>query len=127
MTYGDHYQKQALDTASPAQLVLMMYDRALRALATVRGAEPPGDTELINRELQRAQALIAELELALDFERGQPIAGQLAELYTFCQQRLITANVRKDVAIVDEVVPVLAGLRDAWQQACVGADALVSG
>lgn len=125
-THGNHYQRQSVETASPAQLVLMLYDRALRALAQVRQASLPQDTELVNRELLRAQAIVSELQLALDFERGAPIAGQLSQLYDYCMSRLIEANVRKDLALVDDVVPVIAGLREAWEQACVGSQTLVS-
>ena len=124
-THRQHYARQSVETASPAQLVLMLYDRALRALRQARQASLPGDTELVNRELLRAQAIVTELQLALDFERGAPIAGQLSRLYDYCMSRLIDANVRKDLAVVDDVVPVIAGLREAWAQACVGTETLV--
>ena len=124
--HGHHYQRQSVETARPAQLVLMLYDRALRALVQVRHASLPSDTEVVNRELLRAQAIITELQLALDFESGAPIAGQLSQLYDYCLRRLIDANVRKDLALVDDVVPVIAGLREAWEQACVGTQTLIS-
>lgn len=123
--YGRHYQTQAVETASPAQLVLMLYDRALQSLVQVQQASLPEDLEFINRELQRAQDIVTELRLALDFEQGGTIATQLSSLYGFCLERLIEANVRKKLDLVEEVRSVLAGLRDAWDQACIRSDALV--
>jgi flagellar protein FliS len=123
--YGRHYQTQAVETASPAQLVLMLYDRALQSLIQVQQAKLPDDLEFVNRELQRAQDIVTELRLALDFERGGAIAPQLSALYGFCLQRLIEANVRKKLDQIEEVRSVLAGLRDAWDEACVRSDTLV--
>lgn len=123
--YGRHYQMQAAETASPAQLVLMLYDRALQSLVQVQQSTLPDDLEFVNRELQRAQDIVTELRLALDFERGGTIAPQLSSLYGFCLQRLIDANMRKDLSLVEDARSVLAGLRDAWDEACVGPDALV--
>jgi len=123
--YGRHYQQQAIETASPAQLILMLYDRALRALVQVQQATLPDDLEMVNRELQRVQDIVTELRLALDFEKGGSIATQLNALYGFCLDRLITANIRKDLAVVEEVRSVLAGLRDAWDEACVRGSVLV--
>lgn len=124
--YGRHYQTQAVETASPAVLVLMIYDRALRSLVQVQQATLPDDVEMVNRELQRVQDLVTELQLALDYERGGDIAPQLSALYGFCLDRLVEANVRKDLSIVEEVRSVLAGLRDAWDQACVRSAALAA-
>ena len=124
--YGQHYQTHAVETASPAQLVLMLYNRALQALVQVQQATLPQDLEMVNRELQRAQDILTELRLALDFERGATIATQLSALYGFCLQRLIDANVRKDLTQIEEVRSVLAGLRDAWDEGCVRGGALVS-
>ena len=124
-SYGRHYQTQAVETASPAQLVLMLYDRALKSLMQVQQATLPGDLEFVNRELQRAQDIVTELRLALDFEQGGAIAQQLSALYGFCLDRLVTANIRKELDGIEDVRSVLAGLRDAWDQACVSGNVLV--
>lgn len=125
-TTARHYRTQALETATPAQLVLMIYDRILQSLGQARRATLPTDVELVNRELQRAQALLTELRVALDFERGADIADNLAALYAWCDTRLVEANMRKDMAAVDEVAAVVEQLRDTWREAATGADALTS-
>jgi len=110
------YQAQAAETAGPAQLVLMLYDGALSAVARARQAH---DLQTINRELLRAQDIVTELSVTLDHERGGPMAGNLAALYQFCLDRLVEANVNKDVDDLDAVSSLLQGVRDAWDEACV--------
>lgn len=114
-----HYTAQAVETAGPAQLVLMLYDGALAALTRAEQAlETGGSPETANRELQRAQDIVTELRVTLDPERGGAIAASLGALYGFCTERLIDANIRKDPAVLSAVRDVLEGLRDAWASAC---------
>lgn len=117
-----HYQAQAVDTAGPARLVLMLYDGALGALTRAEQAlastDPVVRIDGGNRELQRAQDIVSELSVTLDHDRGGAVAANLAALYDFCLDRLVTANVRKDPDGLDAVRDVLAGLRGAWAQAC---------
>jgi flagellar secretion chaperone FliS len=114
------YQTQAVETAGPAKLVLMLYDRALLAITRSRTAAGPGAIETVNTELLRAQDILTELLVTLDHQRGGAVASNLASLYEFCLDRLAMANVRKDMIILDEVEPVVQGLRDAWEQSCCG-------
>lgn len=117
-----HYRSQAVETAGPAQLVLMLYDGALAALAraeqALTGAAPDGVAETANRELQRVQDIVTELRVTLDLERGGDLATNLARLYDFCNERLVTANVRKDPAELPAVRSVIVELREAWAAAC---------
>ena len=121
--YGNRtnpYQTQAVETANPAKLVLMLYDRALLAITRSRTAAGPTAIETVNTELLRAQDILTELLVTLDHERGGAVASSLASLYEFCLERLALANVRKDMGLLDEVEPVIQGLRDAWEQSCCG-------
>ena len=115
------YRQQEAQTASPAQLVLMLYNGALAEVARAnRGIEAdPIDYEDVNDCLTRAQAIVTELEVTLDLERGGPMAANLASLYEFCLDQLMTANIAKTGEGLAEVTDVLTGLRDAWEQACV--------
>lgn len=110
------YQSQAVETAGPAQLVLMLYDRMLTGLLRARETD---DREVVNAELQRVQAILMELRVTLDHERGGQIAANLGALYDFCRDRVLRANVRQELSLLDEVEPVIAELRDAWEQGCV--------
>ena len=114
------YRQQSVETAGPAQLVLMLYDRALVGILRARQAEGPGSFEVWNRELVRAQDILTELLVTLDHDAGGEIASNLGSLYAFCIERLIEANLRKDVDVLDEVEAVLRPIRDTWAEACCG-------
>jgi len=116
-----YYRQQETQTASPAQLVLMLYNGALAEVARAgRGlAQSPPDLEDVNDCLNRAQAIVTELSVTLDHERGGVIATNLASLYDFCLERLLDANIGKSTEGLGDVSDVLTGLRDAWEQACV--------
>lgn len=118
------YQSEAVTTAGPAQLVLMLYDGALssvrQAALVLDGAGGGERLERAHRELARAQDIVTELSVTLDRAQGGAIAEGLASLYDFCLDRLVTANLRKDPEGLGAVESVLAQLRDAWAEACCG-------
>lgn len=122
------YQAQAASTAGPAQLVLMLYDGAIARIRTAVDAimAEPADLHLAHDNLTRAQAIVRELSVTLDHERGGDIAGNLARLYTFCTEQLVEANLAKDAAAAEVAVDVLTGLRDAWEQACAAGATVVA-
>lgn len=113
------YQSQAVETAGPAQLVLMLYDRILTGILRAQTAEGPEARATVNHELQRVQTILMELTVTLDHERGGAIAGNLAALYDFCRDRVIRANISQDLSLLDGVWPVVSELREAWEQGCV--------
>lgn len=126
--YGrDQYQTAATDTAGPAQLVLMLYDGALVRLEIANEAIAAGRPEAAHTALVKAQAIVDELNVTLDVERGGKVAENLRDLYLYCSSRLIEANLAKDAGIVTEVAGHLQGLRDAWNQACVLGPVSVAG
>lgn len=131
MNRTDIYKSQSVNTAGPAQLVLMLFDRALLAVRRVREASSaesaPGALETMHHELQRAQDIVTELRVTLDHERGGQIAANLSGLYGFCLDRLITANVTKDVSELGPVEKVLTDIRNAWEQSCCAAPVAVNG
>ncbi len=118
--WGNHYQSQSIETASPAQLVLMLYDRCLVAIERVKlaDARAPRDNTTFNKELQRAQDIVMELQYSINPE-GHPIAGLLDRLYDYCLHEFVRANVSKDVALLDGPQKVIGELREAWDNACV--------
>lgn len=119
--YVKTYRSNAVLTASPGQLVLMLYDGALKAMAIAAEAfeRPEEDTrriEVINHQLQKAQNIIVELQSGLNMEAGGEFAQTLYRLYDYHTRRLFEANLRKDVAIVREVEELVRSLRDAWAE-----------
>lgn len=113
------YRQQAASTASPAQLVLMLYDGALAEIGRAEVALAADDAAEVHESLTRAQRIVLELTVTLDHERGGGLAAELARLYGFVTEQLVTANVAKDPTPLPAATRVLAELRDAWDAACV--------
>ena len=119
--YARTYRSNAVLTASPGQLVLMLYDGALKALGLAKEAfdmpaESPKRIELINQQLLKAQAILTELQNGLNMEAGGEFAQTMHRLYDYHNRRLFEANLRKQVAPVVEVEKLVRELRDAWAQ-----------
>jgi flagellar protein FliS len=119
--YVKTYRANAVLTASPGQLVLMLYDGALNAMgvALQAFAQPEEEhhrIEVINHQLQKAQNIIAELQNGLNLQAGGEFAQTLFRLYDYHNRRLFEANLKKDVAIVHEVEGLVRSLRDAWAE-----------
>ena len=119
--YARAYRANSVLTASPGQLVLMLYDGALKAIAlALEGFKTPADDprriEVINHQLLKAQTIIAELQGGLNMEAGGDFARTMERLYDYHIRRLFEANLRKQVEPVLEVERLLRELRDAWAQ-----------
>ena len=120
MTYAQNpalssYQTQAAMTATPGGLVLMLFDGALAAIGKSEAAlTGDQDLETAHRELTRAQDIVAELHVSLDYDAGGQIAASLGGLYQFCIDQLVTANLAKDPTLLPPVAKILADLRTAF-------------
>jgi flagellar protein FliS len=107
------YRDSSILTASPEQLVVMLYDGARRFLAQARLAMEDGDVPRTHDRLQRAEAIIEELRVTLEPSAGE-VAGRLEAIYLFCQRLLGQARVERDPGALDEVSGLLGELREAW-------------
>jgi flagellar protein FliS len=114
------YRNNAIHSASPGQLVLMLYDGALRFMDNaVRGFDEPNfitANEQIHNNLIKTQAIITELQATLDFDQGGEIARNLYRIYEFMQDQLRTANRDKAKEPIHVVQKLLSDIRDAWAQ-----------
>lgn len=107
------YTAHTAQTATPGQLVVMLYDGFLRFCAQGRAAFDEGDVGASGNRFTRAQDIVTELRVTLDMTQGE-IATNLASLYEYVGEKLTAARLRKDMAEIDEAVRVMTGLRDAW-------------
>ena len=110
------YQQNAVMTAPPGRLVVMLYDGAGRFLRRASLAMQNGEVARTNEALQRGEAIIDELLVTLDHEQGGEIAASLRDLYLFCRRHLNEARVEKDHEKIDAVVGLLSELREAFAQ-----------
>jgi flagellar protein FliS len=114
------YRQIATQTAPPGQLVLMLFDGALlsldRALLGFNCSDIGERNAAIHNNLQRAVDIIRELNCSLDVEAGGHLAGTLRNLYAYFERRLLDSNLKKSRQGIDEIIPMLKQLRDAWSQ-----------
>ncbi|MED4754668.1 flagellar export chaperone FliS [Brevibacillus choshinensis] len=111
------YQNNQVTTATPAELTLMLYNGALKFLKQTRGSIGTGDLEKANEYNKRVQDILQELMATLNKE--YPLAEQMMKVYDYMMKRLVEANIRKDIAILDEVEEFFVQFRDTWKEAMV--------
>jgi flagellar protein FliS len=110
------YRQQSILTATPGQLVVMLYDGCLRFLRQAAHAMRGGDAVESNARLIRAEAIIDELHATLDLEEGGVVASRLQGIYVFCNRHLLEARSAQEPEMIEKVSELLAELRDAWAQ-----------
>ncbi|WP_346621854.1 flagellar export chaperone FliS [Blastococcus montanus] len=110
------YLGDAVATASPQQVLVMLYDRLALDLERAQVAVAEGNRPRANEELQHAQAIILELlsSLQVDVWEGGP---RLAALYNWLMSELVQANLKFDTNRISSCRAVVEPLRDAWRQA----------
>ena len=110
------YRQSAVLTASPQQLVVMLYDGAHRFLNQAAIAMRSGDVQMAHIKLRRAETIILHLRETLDMSQGE-IAERLHSIYIFCGRHLNEARLGRDPEKIERVDGLLCELRDAWAQA----------
>lgn len=114
------YQQVATQTAPPGQLVLMLYEGAIRfldkALAGFNLDDPAEFNQTISNNVLRAQDIIFELNVTLNITEGGELAMTLRSLYDYMSRKLMDGNLKKDEAPIRDVLGRIAVLRDAWAQ-----------
>lgn len=110
------YGADAVLSATPVQLVTMLYDRLVLDLERAVVAQQAADWPAASEQLLHAQAIVAELSGSLRVDVWDGGEGLLA-LYTYASTALVTANVRRDVERTREVLGLVEPLRQAWHEA----------
>jgi flagellar protein FliS len=125
MSYGSGYGKKGLGryqdmkvhTASPAQIMIMLYDGAIRFSLQAKKKIEERDFEGKGVFIGKTQAIVDELMNSLDFNVSPELCGRLQQLYIYMNEKLTDANIKLNTESIDEVVNLLTTLRDAWKQA----------
>ena len=113
------YLKNQIETSSPEQILILLYDGAIKFLNQAKIGIQNKDIELTHNNLIKAQNIISELRDTLDMKIGGELANNLYSLYNYFNRRLVQANIKKEIEPVDEVLEHLRGLRDTWKQAII--------
>ena len=102
-------------TADPLDLVIMLYDGAILALASARMALDNKDIPLRGQKISHAIDIISNgLHASLDYQSGGELADRLGALYNYMVARLIYANLNASAPAIDEVVGLLKELKSGW-------------
>ena len=125
MGYGSGYGKKGLgryqdmkvQTASPAQIMIMLYDGAIRFSLQAKKKIEEKDYEAKGVFISKTQAIIDELMNSLDFTIAPELCTNLQQLYIYINERLTHANINLEASSMDEVIQLLNTLRDGWKQA----------
>ena len=118
------YRETRIKTASQGQLIIMLYDEAIKSLnhgielleENTKRKKDPGKIEHINKAILRAQEIVTELMVSLDFEQGGEIATNLFSLYTWFSQELLEGNIKQDLERLSVVRNMITELRSAWSE-----------
>ena len=111
------YQTNAIHTASPEQLVVMLYDGCLRFLRRAERAAEEGRSAAVTEAVARATAIIMELNATLDMDRGGEIAANLRSLYFFLHRHLLDASKEGSTDKLRQALGLVGDLRDAFAEA----------
>ena len=117
------YKEIRINTASQGQLIIMLYNEAVKQLDLAMhllemndAKKDPGRIEKISKAVVKTQEIISELMVSLDFEQGGDIAKNLFSLYTWFNRELMEANISQDARRISIIRAHIEDLRSAWQE-----------
>ncbi len=114
--YRQQQVQHEVQQASPVQLVVMLYDRAISLSGQSLLHMEKGQMKEKGMSLNRVIEILSELQTALNLEEGGTVVQRLDDLYTFLLQQVTVANLRNDPQPISTVVNVLEELREGWRE-----------
>jgi len=108
------YNNNKVLTASPAELTLMLYEGAIKFCNIAETAVEQKDIQKAHTNIIKVQHIIDYLRQTLDMK--YPVAQDFERIYVYLSERLVTANMKKDKAILEEVNEHLHSVRDTWKE-----------
>ena len=118
--YGNNalnaYKNNSVAHASKEQLLLMLVDGAVRFAKISRQAMEDKDIKKCHENIIKTQNIFTELMVSLDQNAGE-WAVQMFKIYEFIKEKLVEANIKKDINIMDEIIPLIEDIRDTWHEA----------
>jgi flagellar secretion chaperone FliS len=108
------YQQNSVNTASPGELTLMLYNGCLKFINLAKQSIQAKDIQTKNINILKAQKIIQELMVTLNLDLE--ISNNMMSLYDYINRRLIEANIKNDTVILEEVEGIVADFRDTWKQ-----------
>ena len=118
MAYGrilNQYQKTNIETAGKVDLVIMCYEKAIQFLNQARDFYERNEFENKAKAIQKALAILNELQTCLNIEQGGQIARNLDAIYSYLTRRLLEGDINRDVTSLEEAVRILSELKEGWE------------
>ena len=109
------YQRQSVMTMTQGEMLTKLYDEVIKQMSGAKICLTEKDLSGVNNALQKAQRILFYLKSTLDFK--YEISGNLDALYDFFIERTVQANLKKDAAMLEEIIPMIEDLRDTFVQA----------
>ena len=113
---AQHYMQTQVRSSSPLELVVMLYDGAIRTTGAALDAMSRGDIRARREAVSKTLAILGELQGTLNLEQGGEVAERLDALYTWMTDAIVEATVKQDPQPLHDVRRILDVLRDGWQQ-----------
>ena len=108
------YQNSAIQTASPAELTLMLYEGAIKFCNIALMAKKKKDYNKVNENLKKAQRIITEFRVTLDHK--YPVWEDFDRVYDYIYRRLVEGNISKDKEIIEDALKYIREMRDTWKE-----------
>lgn len=121
--YGNNaynvYKNNSVNFASKEQLLLMLLDGSVKFSKLARQAILDRDLMKAHENLIKTQNIYYELMATLDVNKGGEWTSNLMKIYRFIVEKLIETNMKKDVRILDEIMPIMENIKDTWNEAYI--------
>ena len=108
------YQNSAIQTASPAELTMMLYEGAIKFCNIALMALEKKDYNKVNENLKKAQRIITEFRVTLDHK--YPVWEDFDRVYDYIYRRLVEGNISKDKEIIEDALKYIREMRDTWKE-----------
>ena len=118
MSYGaKSYKNTAIKTATPEQVLLMLYEAAIKSAKLAKQAMEKGQIAEKGKNIAKVHDIVMELSATLDHKIAPDIAARLTSLYDYCVSELLKANLNNDATALESVIKVLTTLYSGWVEA----------
>ncbi|KGP91392.1 flagellar biosynthesis protein FliS [Pontibacillus chungwhensis BH030062] len=108
------YQNNSVETASPGELTLMLYNGSLKFMKLAKKGIEEENIELRNTNIQKAQKIVQELMVTMNPDYS--ITQEVMPLYDYVNRRLMDANLKNDASILEEAFEIMTDFRDTWKE-----------
>lgn len=114
--YQDISRNSSIEDASPHKLVEMLFSGAIDRISQAKGFIERGEIKSKGVAIGKALSIVEELRRTLDMEKGGEISENLHDLYMYIKERLVTANLKSDIEILNECQQLIEQINDGWGQ-----------